>query len=215
MSSSYVTTAEFQNASPGARWDDLAAGELASYINRASSAIEQYCNRSFVYNASVVESLISGQSKRAVIDQNGWLWLYPRRFFPIVSVASITWQVKAPVWPSGLQSTSTQTVTAADIQVLTDAFNDGYAIEVFEDFSSFRGPRVTVLYTLTYAGGYQTTYPDWLTEAAIRWTAGLLKVRGAEALAAPGNGGGLMDSSNLGGEIRKAKEILTDHMRLW
>jgi len=210
---SYVTTTEFANAMTGAQFTNLPAGELQSYINRASAGIEQYCHRVFTANASTVETLwSSGPGARVKIGNNGFVSLYPMRFYPINSVASVTWLLRQPALPpAGTQLGVTTTVLTADILVEPDQWNEGWRVRVFEDFGQYRDPGITMQWTITYNGGY-TTYPDWLQQAAIDWTAGLLKRRGAQASVIAGSGQ-VVDMSMVGANVTTAKEILEPHVR--
>lgn len=213
MSNSYVTEAEFKNATTGAQWKDLPTSpdELQSYINRASAGIEQFCNRVFAHNAAIVETLTSAGAGRAIIQNSGYVYLKPIQAFPINTVASVTWKLRVPNLANNTPATTAQTVQSGDITVDTDSFGDGYRITVYEDFGAWRDPDIPVLFTVTYDGGY-ATYPDWLQLACIHWTAGLLKKRGAQAAVMAGSGM-VVDASELGGDLRYAMDLLEPHRR--
>ena len=215
MSNAYVTTSEFVASQSGAVYIDLPSGEIQNYINRASSLIEQYCSRIFVHNASFVETLFSSGRGRAVIGNNGYYSLYPIHYYPINTVASITWTLITPALPpytSVINAVSP--VLTQDIYIETDQWNEGYRVRVFEDMGQYRDPGIVVKFIVTYDGGY-TTYPDWLTEAAIRWTTGLLKRRGSQSFIMGGDGASVDWSSGSNSDIKAAKEALDPHRRIY
>lgn len=207
----YITEADFTNARTGIDISALPAGELTNYINRASAAIEAYCNRRFVAG-TYTEVLRSAGSGRARIGPDGILTLYPIQAFPINAVTAITWRFRAiPLAGQTSFSTTSTTVNSNDVVVETDEYGYGWRIVVYEDFSNARHVNVNAEFTVTYNGGF-VTVPDWLKEATIEWTAHLLKKRGAQAIVMEGTGLAV-DQSSLGGHLQAARDILNARVR--
>lgn len=213
--SAYITDAEFTGARTGIKTDDLAAGQLTKYIQRASALIEQYCGVSFVQQSSILELLYTDGAGRAKIANNGLVSLYPIRAYPITAVASLTWKFRG-VSLAGQQSTSattTQTITSSDYLIEPDNWNEGWRVRIWQDFGRYRGPGSVIEFSLTHSGGYASgSEPDWLKEANIQWTTHLLKARGAQAVVLEGTGA-VVDPSQVGSHLAKAREALEGHVR--
>jgi|SRR5579885_389121 hypothetical protein len=212
MSVAYCTTTQFSDATTGAMTADLPAGSLQQYIYDASAAIEQHCQRSFVQQSGVVETVWSGGQGRAVIGNNGFVSLYPLLAFPISTspAPTVVWRLRTPSLVDGASASSSQSVAAADIVVDVDNFGEGWRILLFQDFGQYRDPAVPVQFTVTYSGGY-ATYPDWLTRACILWTMGLLRRRDGPQIVVTGDQ--VRDMSSSSSEIREAKALLARHVR--
>lgn len=207
----YITVADFKAARTGVQLTDVTDAALLSYIRRASAAIEQFCDRVFAYQAGVVERLSTAGWGRAVIASSGLVFLYPTQRFPIVGVTSITWRLRSPRGPSATVVPS-QPLDSGDYEIDRDRWGDGYRILVWRNLAPLRDPGVSVEFVVTYDGGYQEPYPDWLQEAALEWTLHLLKARGASAVAMTGSGE-VVDASSLGNHLQKAQDILEPRRR--
>lgn len=207
----YILPAVFVAAMTGVDLRPLPPGEVQNYINRSSNAIDKFCGWSFGPNGTFTEKVSSNAYGRAQIDSSGFLSIYPIQVHPINSFISLTWIVRTPSQPNTKTLITPSTVMANDVDVDTDSWGDGYRIRVYEDFSSFRDPGIPTQFTLSYNGGYVVT-PTWLEEATIRWTAGMLKQRGAQAAVMTGTGG-MVDVSAIGSDIVRAQEILSMYQR--
>ena len=216
----YATSGEFNELKLGVKVGDLGAGVLDTYLQRASSAIDEFMGRDFSPGDAIHESLYSTNSGNGDvrIGRDGTVSIYPNERFPVNSVASIGWVVKSGaggLWHAPA-SAAPQSVASGDITVQKDTYGDGYRIKIWQDFSRLRGPRTTVEFNLVYAGGDGTQvhpdYPGWLTQACLFWAAFLMKKRGDGALVLDGSGGAV-DQSALGGYMEAAKDLLDWHKK--
>lgn len=207
----FITVTDFKNAVTGAQTSGLGAPALQQYIDDASAAIEEFCDRSFVAATGIVEELYSDQGWSVRIGPSGFVSLVPKQTFPITTVTSITFSAIGRSLTTSPYTPTTTTISSTDIKLIKDRHARGAYIRVLADFSRYR--HAPLLFTVTYSGGF-ATYPDILKRATILWTTGLLKRRGDQTMVATESGLVAYDSASVAAEIRSAMGLVQDLKRV-
>ena len=106
--------------------------------------------------------------------------LRPTQGYPINTVDSITWQPKGRALTTSVVTPSVQTLAATDYSIIKAWTGYGDEIQIFLGFGGYRSYG-SLLFTVQYDAGFAAgASPDWLKDANILWTSGLLKRRGGQ-----------------------------------
>lgn len=152
-----LTSVAYLAAELGLTVDATVTARLEVLIDRASDAIERYCNRVFIHNAAVVEKVVGYGGMRLVVSRT-----------PLLSIASITYD------GATIESTNYEIHEAesGEIRFLQSLMWTTVRLPI-----AGRDPypgEERKLYQATYAGGYTTrattatpTLPTDVEEACI------------------------------------------------